>query len=369
MCTLINGAQLTGIARATTLKGAGGLMFRINSSAAAVFVLAGAALFVATQIAWADTYQVILKGTVTLEDGSPPPFSVGVERICSDETGSAPGPITNKKGEWIWRLEVDAFATRSCIIRATHAGYTSTTIDGSNLNITSHATQLTVPPIIISTAGSDPSSINVSEGSLPGKAKGPFEKAMKALDATQFEQAEQDLAAAVAAAPKFVQGWHALGVVDERLHKEKEARDAYSHAIEADPKQLQSYVMLARLCIRTKDWDCAAKTSDSLIKVDTKHAYPEAYLHGAVAKYQLKDLPGAEASVQEAIKLDPRHKRPREEYVLGRILEAKGDMAGAKEHMSKYLELEATPLDGTAVKTHLDGLGKPDNGDPDLEPL
>src|SRR6185312_7699620 len=306
---------------------------------------------------------------VTMEDGTPPPFSVAIERVCSDTQGSAPGPLTNKKGVWIWRIDIDPFASRSCVFRATHAGYMSTTLDASNINITSRATQITVPPIIIMAASTDPSSINVSEDNIPGKAKGSFKKAMKELDASQFEQAAEDLTAAVTASPKFADGWHALGIVDMRLHKDKEAGDAFNRAVESDPKQLTHYVMLTRVCIRTKDWDCAAKTSDTVIKIDTKHAYPEAYLHRAVAKYGLKDLPGAEESVNEAIKLDPKNKRPREEYVLGRILEAKGDTAGAKEHFTKYLTLDAAPTDADAVKAHVEGLGKPGAPDPELEPL
>jgi hypothetical protein len=85
----------------------------------------------------------------------------------------------------------------------------------------------------------------------------------------------------------------------------------------------------------------------------------------------LKDLNGAEMSIQEAIRLDAGHKKPREEYVLGRILEAKGDVNGAREHMKKYLELEPAPLDVDRVKTHLENLGKPEAGvvDPSLEVL
>jgi hypothetical protein len=40
-------------------------------------------------------------------------------------------------------------------------------------------------------------------------------------------------------------------------------------------------------------------------------------LHRAVALYKLKDLDGALTGVKEALKLDPQHKRLREEYVLG----------------------------------------------------
>jgi Flp pilus assembly protein TadD len=319
----------------------------------------------------ADTYPVILMGTVTMEDGSPPPFIVSIERVCSDFQSDTPGPLTNKKGEWIWRLEIDAFATRYCVFRASHAGYTSSTIDASNLNLASHDTKLTVPPLVLIGASIDPYNIHVSGDSMPGRAKGPFEKAMKALDAHKFDEAISELQAAVAAAPKFAEGWHALGVVDDRTQKMAEARDAYMHAIDADPKLLPPYVTLARLCIRTKDWQCAAKTADSLIKVDAKHTFAEIYLHRAVAQYELKDLARAEESAREFIRLDPKHSKPRAEYVIGRILEAKGDSNGAREHISKYLELQPSAPDAETVQGHLLGMGKPENAapEPELEPL
>ena len=106
-----------------------------------------------------------------------------------------------------------------------------------------------------------------------------------------------------------------------------------------------------------------------MLKADPKHTYPEIYLHRAVAGYQLKDLAGAEQNIQEALRLDPRHKRPRGEYVLGRILEAKGDMNGAREHIAKYLELDPGAPDVDIVRSHLEGIGKPDQLEPDLEPL
>src|SRR4051794_41437673 len=106
--------------------------------------------------AFADTYPVIIRGTVTMEDGSPPPFTVGIERICSDSQGSAPGPITNKKGEWTWRIDIDPFAPRACYFRATHPGYSSTTTDASNINTTSRSTTVTLPPLVLNAASADP---------------------------------------------------------------------------------------------------------------------------------------------------------------------------------------------------------------------
>src|SRR5262249_52815310 len=104
---------------------------------------------------------------------------------------------------------------------------------------------------------------------------------------------------------------------------------------------------------------------------DVKHVYPGIYLHQAVARYGMKDLAGAEMSAKEAIRLDAAHKTPRAEYVLGRILEAKGDLDGAREHMNGYLKFEPTPRDVDLVKGHIQYLGKPEAPSvaPDLEIL
>jgi tetratricopeptide (TPR) repeat protein len=338
-------------------------------------VLAGIGLLVASfgliESASADTYFVIIRGKVTMEDGSPPPFTVAVERACTDIQGSAPGPLANKKGEYLWRMEMDSFNSRACVIHATHPGYLSTSIDVSSLNTTSHDPTTTLAPLIIFPAIPDPNNINGSDSNLPSKAKAPFKLAMKALDDKNSAEAARQLEAAAEAAPKAAQLWHALGVVDEDLQKPADARKAYERAIQDDPKSLVDYVTLTRVCLKTKDWQSASQAADTLIKLDTKHFYPEIYLHKAVALYWLKDLAGAEMSVREAIRLDPMHKRPREEYILGRILEAKGDAAGAGEHMSKYLELEPAPADVDTVRGHLQKMGKPEGKDiePDLELL
>ncbi len=92
-------------------------------ASALVSISVVAAFFCAGRMATADTYPVIVMGTVTMEDGSPPPFIVSIERVCTPTFGDAPGPVTNKKGEWVWRIDVDAFASRSCVFRASHTGY------------------------------------------------------------------------------------------------------------------------------------------------------------------------------------------------------------------------------------------------------
>jgi Flp pilus assembly protein TadD len=317
------------------------------------------------QPAAAETYPLIIKGKVTMPDGSVPPFSVGIERVCSDLQGSAPGPTTDKKGEYLWRMDVDPLRTRSCFIRATHTGYTSTSVDISGLNGYTSTTATLDTLVIKSVRSVDPYAIISNDSNVPSKAQSPWKAAMKALDNNNSAEAVTQMQAAVAGAPKFAVGWHALGVVQERQQRKlTEARDAYEHAIEADPKMLAPYIALERLCIKTKDWQCAAMNADALIKIDSKKTVTEIYLHQAVARYGLKDLAGATDSAQQAIQL----KIPRAEYVLGRILEAKGDAAGAREHISRYLGMDKDTPDADLIRAQLQNVGKPEaaSAEPDL---
>lgn len=318
-----------------------------------------------------DLEKLIVIGKVKMLDGSPPPVTVAVERECSDLYGSAPGPLTDKNGQWVWSMEVDLERTRSCFFLVRHDGYVSTRVDASNLNLSHLDKTVHVADIVLSPAIPDPYTIHMSGDDFPGKAKGPFNKAMKALDAHNFPEAITDLKASVEVAPKFAEGWHALGVVYDKSGNPKAAKDAYSKAIESDPKMLTAYVTLAHVCIVLKDWQCAADTTDRYLKVDTKHRYPVIYLHQAAARFELKDVAGAEQSANEMVRLDPQHKYPRIEYVLGRICEARGDIDGARQHIMKYLELDGAAPDAEQVQAHMLALGKPEAASvsPPLESL
>jgi tetratricopeptide (TPR) repeat protein len=263
-------------------------------------------------------------------------------------------------------MDVDPMRSRACIIQATHAGYVSTSIAISALNGYLDP-NINLEPIKITSRTADPYTIIMSEASMPLSARSALKAAMQALDSNNYSEARRQFQAAVQAAPKFAPGWHALGVVLDRENALKEAREAFEHAIESNPKMLSPYMTLVRLCIRTKDWECAARTADDLVTADKKRLYPDVYLHRAVAQYELKDLDKAMESAREA--LNPAHGTPRAEYVYGRILEAKGDINGAREHMSRYLELNKDAPDSEAIRQHLQNLGKSETtgAEPELE--
>lgn len=310
----------------------------------------------------AEVFSVILRGKVVMNDGSPPPKSVGIQRICSD--GPKPGPLTNNKGEFIWTMEVDPMRSRVCRLEATFVGHRSSSIDISSLD-GSTTRNIDLPTITLTPSGGDPYTISTSQNNVPSKAAGEWKAAVQAIQKGDIASAREHTDAAVKAAPKFAQGLHALGVLNDQLAMFAEARTAFEQAIEADPKQLAPYIALQRTCVKLKDWACAAKTGDSLIKADSKKSWTEVHIHQAVAKYWLKDLAGAEASAREAVRV----KSIRAEYVLGRILEAKGDLNAAKEHMNAYLAQDSAAPDAELIKKHMEFIGKPEAAsvDPELE--
>ena len=311
------------------------------------------------QPAAATVYPVILRGKVVMADGSPPPTTVGIQRLCSDVYGDAPGPITNKKGEFIWRMDFDPMLTRVCRLEAQLKGYVSSAVDISDIN-GYLSTDKVIPPIVLYVKGADPRVIREDTEDVPGPAKGAWKDVLKALGTGNVKEITEQLKLVVAAAPKFARGWDSLGIAYETMLMSSEARDAYTHATELDPKMTVAFVTLSREDVLAKDWQGAITAANAAIKLDVKHMYSEVYLHRAAAEYEMKNLDAAEADAKKSLEANYKTEKYRGEFVLGQILAAKGDTAGAKQHISKYLELAKTPPDAELIKPYLDALGKPD---------
>ncbi len=316
----------------------------------------------------AEANSLVLRGKVVMEDGSPPNRSIGIERFCHD-TGGQRESQTDKKGDYSWVMEINPLTNKSCVLRATYAGYDSTVIDIAGFD---WFTNPILPPLVLRRreSGSADQSTNIFyEDGIPLAARNAWNNAQKLSAKRNWSGAERELRVAVQAAPKFTRGWYALGVACSNLNKPAEARDALRRVVELDPKSLEPYLLLARMSIAAKDWSTAESAAADLIRADTKQRYPEIYLHQATARYYLKDLDGAESSARAGIALDRKHEVPRMEYVLGVILEAKSGLAEAREHLLEYLVLSPRAADAAAVRSRLENLGKTplENSQPALE--
>lgn len=309
---------------------------------------------------------VTFRGKVQMADGSVLGKSVGIQRICT--TATTPGPLTDKQGVYLWRIDIDFMSTRRCFLEATLTGYESTQIDISSVN-PSAGINVDLKPIVLTLKGSNPYQLGAEPKDIPGKGSGEFNAAMKALNSGNNAEAIKQLQAATASNPKFAMAWQNLGVLLDFERKWPDAEAAYNKAIEANPKLLTPYVALARVQSKQSNWEGVVKTVAAFLPNDKNLIFPEMSLHQAVAQYNLKDLTNAETAAKAALNPKAKQSANRAEYVLGRILEAKGDTAGAKEHMNRYLELAPTAGDADIIKAHIANMGQPGAPEPQLEIL
>jgi tetratricopeptide (TPR) repeat protein len=316
------------------------------------------------QVGTADYYTLIIEGNVVMPDGSPPPKTVGIERVCSDVQASAPGPLVDKKGHYTWKMDLDPENTRVCFLRATMPGFTSTRfdLDKIKLNDFQQNKLLKVDDLILQPrdTGESNKTVMIPEDEAPGKARAQYKAAIKAMDAQNGDEAIKQLQLAIKAVPKFADAWNILGAVYEQRGMLMEAKDALLHAIDINPKLASPYLRLARISNKLGDWDAAAKNEDALLKIETRF-YPEIYLHQGITRFELKNLTGAEESLKTAQSLDAAHRLYRVEYVLGLIALAKGDLNGAKEHIANYMKSDPTTPDIEKIQVQLDTLGQPDS--------
>ena len=321
---------------------------------------------------------LVLTGKVTMADGSTIPKPVAIERYCPSGRSTWEAR-TDKNGIYLirgfdtatmgstWRT-LGVGGEASCVLRASLPGYESSSVEfterrfGSDTNL---------PPILLYRRGTQTSSLLDVGIRVPRAINKPWAQSVKAIQAGDWAPAEQHLRSAVKGAPQFAAAWNALGVVCQSQDKLEDASNAFRRAIELNPKSLPPYVSLTRAEIKRRAWPEAAQAAQALIAADTRRQYPDAYVFDAVAAYSLHDFERAETSARTALRLDPKHRIPRAEYVLGLVLEAKKDYAAAAEHMGAYLALEPKAADAESVRSHMGKIGEsaPLAGIPDLNVL
>jgi Ca-activated chloride channel homolog len=326
-----------------------------------------------------------LRGKVTLEGGAPPGKLVSVEQVC---TGADTKIVATaaKSGDYIWRadagfLGLDVFGgtgtggasitgrgrsgaatvtsglgVGECVLRASLQGYRSTTIDIMDKSLF-QSPGLPVLVLMPKRPGED---VAIDRSlAIPGSVRRNWVLAEKAMGKQNWPEAERLLRAATATDPKFTLGWMALGLAYHNERMAPESRDAYRRAVALNPKHLQTQLMLVQANLECQDWAEASRGAAALIAADARHRHLDAYLDDAIALYHLREMERAEARVKELLQLDKAHSYPRAEYLLGLILEGRQELASAREHMVKYLELQPRATDAPAVRTRIDNLGKP----------
>jgi len=338
-----------------------------------------------TQQQGIDTNRPIyLSGKVTLDDGTPPPDLVKIEKIC----GTAPKPqgYTDSKGRFNFQLDsnIGIMSDASdasfggiqgqqrnsnygnvgrngeqglsgCELRAVLPGFRSDTV---NLSMHRAFDNPNVGTMVLHRIGGvEGTTISYTSLHAPKDATHAFEKGRDALKKNKEPEAEKQFRKAVELYPAYATAWYELGRLEEGRKQMKEATEDYRKAMEADAKYLSPFLTLSNIAMHNSEWAQAADLTDRAIRLNSVE-FPQMYYFNALANLNLRHLDQAEKSAREAQKLDTRKTFVKLDQLLAAILVEKQDYPGAARQMRAYLEANPQAKDASQVRAQLAELDK-----------
>jgi Flp pilus assembly protein TadD len=327
---------------------------------------------------------IFLSGKVTLQDGTPPPDSAVIERVCNGIV--RPEAYTDSKGRFSFQLGQNnsammadasigadsgfgSFGNRNtgilgtgsntgiserdlwgCEIRASLPGYQSEAISLAGRRTLDSPE---IGTIILRRFGNvEGTTISMTSLQAPKDAKKAFDKGREAIRKEKWAEARKQMEKAVQLYPKYATAWNELGTALLKTGDRAGARTALEKALESDAKFVSPYVQLAALGTQESKWEEVISTTAQVIRLDPFN-YPNVYFYDAVAHLNLRHLDQAEKSAREGLRLDPKHFIPSMNHVLGVILANKGEYDEAAGFMKTYLKLAPNARDVAQVKKQL----------------
>jgi tetratricopeptide (TPR) repeat protein len=341
-----------------------------------------------------------VSGRVMTEEGTPPPATVTIVRICngvsramgytdpkgvfsfdmnhadaSFQDASNPGTFGTASDPTSTRASLDdpmssmrtggssmggfgggsSSVLMGCELRAELAGYRSSAVQLAQRRSMDDPD---VGTLFLHRIGKDEGSmVSMTSLSAPKDAKKSYEKGLDALKKKKTEDAQKDFEKAVAVYPKYADAWYHLGMLQVDAKDVGAARNSFGQAIGADPKLVTPYVELAILDARDGKWKETADSTGKAIRLDPVD-FPVAFYYDAVANYNLQNFDAAEKSARQLQRLDTQHRYPLADRILASVLAEKKDYPGAAEQMRAYLKVAGTAKDADEVRGQLQQLEK-----------
>jgi Tfp pilus assembly protein PilF len=323
---------------------------------------------------------IYLSGTVLQQDGTPPPESVAIERVCNgqarkegytdskgrfqiqlgqtfqlqdvSETGdiSGAGGFGGSRSGLGGSSGIDPRSLMNCELRALLPGFRSSSVmirpEGS-------FGEVQVGTIVLERLGkSDGTTVSLTTMQAPGNARKEYEKGQKSLSHEDLKGAEKNLTKAVQIYPRFAAAWSLLGMVHESFNRLDEASNDFQQSINADPQYVNPYFGMAQIAARQQKWPDTLRLCDQVTKLDPL-AFPDIYFFNAVASYNLGKVDQSEKNVRKYLSLDSDHRRPMAALLLAEILTRKQDYTGAAQQAQSYLAMSPNAPDAENVRAKL----------------
>lgn len=330
---------------------------------------------------------IYLTGNVMLDDGTPPPDPVTIERVCngapraqgytdakgrfsfqigqtagvmqdaSEEASGLPGTSNTATGlpsgvgpAQSQQPNAPDTLLANCDLRAVLSGFRSDTV---SLGLRRLMDDPSVGTIVLHRlANVEGSAISVTSLLAPKEARRMYNKALQYLRKDQEAEAGKALRKAVDIYPNYAAAWYELGRIQERDGGAEQALQSYANAISADAKFISPCLRVAEIRAKAGNWVELARITGRLLKLDAVD-YPMAYVYNATANLNLGQLDDAEKSAAAGAKLDTPHRYPKLEQLLAAILARKSDYAEAAVHLRKYLAMAPDAADAGLMKKEL----------------
>jgi tetratricopeptide (TPR) repeat protein len=195
--------------------------------------------------------------------------------------------------------------------------------------------------------------VSVTSLAAPKDAQKALREGREALAKGKRDEALKSLEKATSLYPKYAVAWFESGELQLVQGDPLAARASFEAAIRAEARFLPPYVALAVLQAAAQEWPQLEGTTARAIALDPYGA-PRMYFYSALAKYSQHDLNGAEKDVREAERLDRKRDIVGAWELLGSILTARRDFAGAAEQFRTYLALAPQASNATEIRARLD---------------
>jgi tetratricopeptide (TPR) repeat protein len=238
----------------------------------------------------------------------------------------------------------------NCELRASYPGYRSDVVELSGRRALDNPDVGTI--VLHRLANVKGTTISLTTALAPKHAQKDYEKGIQLAEKGKFDEAEQHLAKATTTYPKYAVAWFALGQVQQKENKTDGAKKSFQAAAAADSKFVSPYDQLALLAARDGKWEDAANFSKQVIDLNPVE-FPSDFWYNAVANYNLKKMDAAQKSAQELLKVDTKHQFPEAESMLAQIYLQKTDYNQAAAHLKAYLALVPNAKNADALKATL----------------
>jgi tetratricopeptide (TPR) repeat protein len=184
--------------------------------------------------------------------------------------------------------------------------------------------------------------VGVRELTIPDRARGEYENALRRLERHDVEGAIRRLERAIEIAPQFAEAWNHLGTIHYQSQRYEDAEKHFREALKQRPDFYPAVVNLGGVLLNLGKYDEALGYNLASVRMRPEDALAHSQL-GMSYFFVGKDEPAVK-SLKEAKRLDAGHfSNP--QLVLADIYRRRGDHAAAVREWKEFIKLHPdTPL-------------------------